>query len=378
MASHTIEEKPSMIDRLLNGLKEIFAPNLVALTGAGILKGIIILLLTFGIIQPETAEQFILYHIADAVFYFLPVLLAYSSANVFGANPVLAASTALFLVHPSFTEAATTMSGDFFGIPVTDHTYVSSVIPIILIVWAQSYIEKIVNGILPKIVRGVFGPVFILALTGIVGALLIGPIGSFLGNMLGVAIGYLSHYAGWLVNAILGGFGMFLIMAGGHYALIPIATQNLAQTGAETLMMPGLLPGNMAMAGMALAIALRTMYKEYKSYSISAFVTALLGVSQPALYGIAVPIKKGMIAVIVAGFLGGLYGGIVGLEGYALSDPGLAALPAYISPDGTWSNFVHALITIAISFGVAFVMTWISFKPQDELPESEIHEITAE
>lgn len=378
MSGNAATAQPSLIDKLLNALKEIFAPNLVALTGAGILKGIIILLLTFNIIQPETAEQFILYHIADAVFYFLPVLLAYSSGKVFGANPVLAASVALFLVHPSFTEAATTRTGDFFGIPVTDTTYISSVIPIILIIWAQSYVEKFVNKILPKMIRGVFGPVLILVITGVIGVLVLGPIGSFFGDLLGKGIGILSQYAGWLVNALLGGFGMFLIMAGGHYALIPIATQNLAQTGAETLMMPGLLPGNMAMAGMALAVALRTHYKEYKSYSVSAFVTALLGVSQPALYGIAVPIKKCMIAVIVAGVCGGLYAGVIGLEGYALSDPGLAALPAYISPDGTWGNFIHAIITIVISFTIAFVITWMSFKPKDELSELDIADITAE
>lgn len=375
MTENKSVEQTSLIDKLLNGLKEIFAPNLVALTGAGILKGIIILLQTFNIIQPETAEQFILYHIADAVFYFLPVLLAYSSAKVFGANQVLAASVALFLVHPEFTTAVTTRSGDFFGIPITDVTYTSSVIPVIMIVWAQSYIEKGVNKILPDMIKGVFSPVLVLMLTGVVGALLIGPVGTVAGNGLGGAITWLNQFAGWLVSAILGGFGMFIIMAGGHYALIPIATQNLATVGYENLMMTGLLPGNMAMAGAALAIALKTRSDNYKQYSVSASVTALLGVSQPALYGVAIPIKKAMIAVIIGGFLGGLYAGLVGLQGYALSDPGLAALPAYISPDGTWGNFINAIITILISFGISFAITYVG--KFNELSTDEISDITA-
>ncbi|MGP6140781.1 MULTISPECIES: PTS transporter subunit EIIC [unclassified Jeotgalibaca] len=375
MKSQEKRKDTSLIDKLLMGLKEIFAPNLVALTGAGILKGIIILLLTFNIIQPETAEQFILYHIADAVFYFLPVLLAYSSAKVFGTNPALAASVALFLVHPEFTEAVQTRTGDFFGIPVAHNTYISSVIPIILIIWAQSYIEKAVNKVLPKMIKGVFSPVLILMLTGVLGVLVIGPVGTFFGNALGVSITWLNEFAGWLVSAILGGFGMFIIMAGGHYALIPISAQNLAQVGFDNLMMTGLLPGNMAMAGAAFAIAMRTKSNSYKQYSVSAAVTALLGVSQPALYGVAIPIKKAMISIIAGGFIGGLYAGIVGVKGFALSDPGLAALPAYISPDGSWGNFINTLITIAISFGVTFVLTYLG--AYKDLSPEEIDEITA-
>lgn len=375
MTTQEKKKDTSLIDKILKGLKDIFAPNLVALTGAGILKGIIILLLTFNIIQPETAEQFILYHIADAVFYFLPVLLAYSSAKVFGANPTLAVSVALFLVHPEFTEAVQTRSGDFFGVPVAHITYNSSVIPIILIIWAQSYVEKFVHKILPKMIKGVFSPVLILMIMGILGVLVIGPLGTFFGNILGGSITWLNQFAGWLVSAILGGFGMFIIMAGGHYALIPIATQNLAQVGFDNLMMTGLLPGNMAMAGAAFAIAMRTKSNSYKQYSISAGVTALLGVSQPALYGVAIPVKKAMIAIISGGFLGGLYAGIVGVKGFALSDPGLAALPAYISPDGNWSNFINTLVTIAISFGIAFVLTYLG--TYQDLSQQEIEDITA-
>ncbi|MBG9988695.1 PTS transporter subunit EIIC [Aerococcaceae bacterium DSM 111176] len=247
--------------------------------------------------------------------------------------------------------------------------------PIILIVWAQSYIEKGVNKILPDMIKGVFSPVLVLMITGVVGALLIGPVGTVAGNGLGGIITWLNQFAGWLVSAILGGFGMFIIMAGGHYALIPIATQNLASLGYENLMMTGLLPGNMAMAGAALAIALKTRSDSYKQYSVSASVTALLGVSQPALYGVAIPIKKAMTAVIVGGFIGGLYAGLVGLEGYALSDPGLAALPAYISPDGTWGNFINAVITILISFGISFAIAYVG--KFNELSDNEINSITA-
>lgn len=369
-------KKKKALDVVLDALRDIFAPNLVALSGAGILQGFTILFQTMGIVQPDTAEQFILIRISDAVFYFLPVLLAYSSAKVFKANPVLAASVALFLLHPDVMIAMQqNLTGDFFGVPVVLASYANSVIPIILIVWAQSYIERFINRILPALLRGVFMPVFVLALTAIVGIILLGPIGNFLGSIFGAVIGALTQYANWLVTTLLGAFGLFFVMAGGHYSLFPVVTQTLATVGYDSFMSPGLLPSNLALAGACAAVILKTRHEGYRAYNVSATVTAALGVSQPGLYGTALPLKKVMRASIIGGGLGGLYAGITGWVSYALVNPGLASLPAFISPDGTWTNLLHAVITMLISFGVGFLLA--SIGPFEDLSEDQIEKITA-
>lgn len=350
---------------------------MIALSAAGILQGIVILMQTTGLVQSDTAEDFILRRISDAVFYFLPVLLASSSAKVFKTNPVLATAVALFLLHPDVVASMDfDVSADFFGIPLIPGSYTNSVIPIILIVWAQSYIERFFVKVIPDVVRGVFMPVFVLAVTAIVGIVLLGPVGTFLGDLMGTGIGLLTQYANWLVTAILGAFGLFVVMAGGHYSLFPIVTQSLAQEGFETFMTPGLLPANLALAGATTAVILKTMNQQYRAYSISATVTALLGVSQPALYGVALPMKKVMTATVLAGGIGGVYAGLMNLKSYAFVNPGIAAIPAFIAPDGTWGNLIHALITMVISFVIAFLIVYLT--PYQDLPEQEIEKLTAD
>ncbi|MDE1548348.1 PTS transporter subunit EIIC [Jeotgalibaca caeni] len=372
-----VAEKPSILDRILDGLRDIFAPNLIALSAAGILQGLVILLHTFGVIQYDTAEDFILTRISDAIFYFLPVLLANSSAKVFKTNSILAMAVALFLLHPDVVESMDyASSADFFGIPLIPGTYTNSVIPIILIVWAQSYIERFVVRILPNLIRGVFMPVLVLAFTAIVGIVLLGPIGTFLGDLMGAGIGWLNQYANWLVTTILGAFGLFVVMAGGHYSLFPIVTQTLAQDGYESFLTPGLLPSNLALAGAVAAVILKTKNEKYRAYSVSATVTAMLGVSQPALYGVALPMKKVLIASMIGGGIGGLYAGLVGFVSYAFAIPGIAALPAFIATDSSFGSLLNGVIIMVGSFLISFAIVF--FTPYKELPKEQIEQLTAE
>lgn len=372
-----VGEKVSITDRILNGLRDIFAPNLIALSAAGILQGIVILLHTTQIIQSDTAEELILTWISDAVFYFLPVLLASSSAKVFGANPVLATSVALFLLHPNLTAALQyELPADFFGVPLLQGSYTNSVIPIILIVWAQSYVERFFNRIIPAVVRGVFMPVFVLAVTALLGIMILGPVGTFLGDLMGAGINFLNQYANWLVTTILGAFGLFVVMAGGHYSLFPIVTQTLAQEGFESFMTPGLLPANLALAGATAAVILKTKNQGYRAYSVSASLTAALGVSQPALYGVALPMKKVLVATVIGGGIGGLYAGLSGLVAYAFANPGITSLPVFIAPDGSWGNMLNAIITMVGSFLISFLIVFLA--AYEDLPEQEIDQLTAE
>lgn len=377
MTEQPMEKQPSILDKILDGLKDIFAPNLTALMAAGILSGIIILLKTFGVIQEGTAEEFILSRMSDAIFYFLPVLLAYSSAKVFGTNQVLAASVALFLTHPEVVMAMENIvpNSDFFGLPLrATGSYPNSVIPIIFIIWGQSYIEKICSKIIPDLVRGIFLPLLVLVGTSILGLFVLGPLGTLLGNSIGWILAFLTENVGWLVPIVMGAFGMFIVMVGGHYTLFPIVVQTIAAGGTDAIMTPGLLASNLALAGAALAVFFKTSNAAYKSYSLSAAVTASLGVSQPAVYGIALPMKKVLTAAIIGGAIGGAWAGFTDFVSYAFTNPGLASLPAFLKPDGSLDNFFNGVIVIVLSFTVAFLTVW--FSPFEELSAEVINEIT--
>lgn len=166
------------MNKVLDALKNILAPNLFALGAADILQGFTILLHTVGLVQEEKAEYMILSTIPGTVFYFLPVLLAFSAAKAFNTNQALEACVALFLVHPTITETFTSVYvlADFFEIPLPYENYPSSVIPIIIIVFAQQYIKRFYNRIIPSGVRGIFAPMLILVTTVILGVPLLGPI----------------------------------------------------------------------------------------------------------------------------------------------------------------------------------------------------------
>lgn len=175
-----------------------------------------------------------------------------------------------------------------------------------MIIWAQSYIERACKQFIPEIVRGIFSPVITLSLTAILGILLLGPVGNLFGDILGGALAWLTGISSWIVPLLLGAFGLFVVMAGGHYTLFPITTQLLATVGYDNIMSPGLLVSNLALTGAVAAVLIKTKNREYRSYSLSASVTAALGVSQPGLYGVALPMKNVLIASVLGGAVGGL------------------------------------------------------------------------
>ncbi|MER2064507.1 MAG: PTS transporter subunit EIIC, partial [Alkalibacterium sp.] len=299
------EEKANAGQKVLDAIQGIFAPILAPLAGAGILQGIIIILLTTGLVSEGTAEEGVLSTISDAVFYFMPMLLAFSSAKVFKATPFLSATIAGVLLHPDLINAMEQFNViSFFDLPIQSVQYANSVIPIILIVWAQSYIERGLKKVMPGLLAPVFNPLLILVLGTLIGLTILGPIGTIVADAIAALLAYFNGTAPWLVPTIVGTLSPFIIMAGIHYSLFPAATLSLTQLGYETILGPGLLAGNMAHAGVALAVALRTKNKEYRSFSVSASVTAMMGVSQPALYGIELILKRPLYAVLIAGGIG--------------------------------------------------------------------------
>lgn len=349
--------------KVLDIIAGIFTPIIPAITGAGILKAFMALLTTFGWIDPASQTYSILSVFSDAAFYFLPFLIAYSAAKKLNCNVVMALSIAGILLHPNFTQLLNTVKETgsplkFIGIPVTPATYSSSVIPIILSIWLMSYVEPIADKISPKPIKFFTKPLITLVVTGAISIIILGPLGTIIGDGIAYGIAFLNRYASWLVPLIVGAATPFLVMTGTHYGLIPIGINNIATAGFDTIVGPGMLGSNIAQGGAAFGVAVRTKNKIIKQEAFSSGITAVCGITEPALYGVNLKLKRPLIAAVIGGAVSGLYLGITGVGRYTSGSPGLLALPGYIGTEG-FTNIINAVIGSAIAFVVSFVAALI-------------------
>ncbi len=357
----------------------IFKPILIVIIGAGVLQAVRDILLQVGAISRVSSSYIFLDGLGSAVFYFLPIFLAISSANVFNATPFLAASVAAFLLFPNITNMFSWANSvgwnlTLFGkIPITYVKYESSVLPIILIVYFQSKIEPLLKKVIPDLVRSILFPVLTMFITCIAGIIILGPLGTWVGDGLAFVITWLNTRVPWLVPTLVGAASPFLVITGSHYSLFPVATQNLAQLGYDTVLMPGMMASNIALAGASFAVAVRAKQKSYKSYCASSGITSFFGISQSSLYGIAIPLKKPLIASVVGGGISGFYAGITGIKAQSFVTPGLLSLVGYSSPT---SNLVNAVITIVIAFAATFIVTFIM--GFEEPSKETVRELTGE
>ena len=349
--------------RALDTIAGIFTPILPAITGAGILKALMALLVAFKWIDTASQTYQILNIISDAAFFFLPFLIANSAANKFRANPYMAMSISGVLLHPTFISMVNTAkeTGDairFIGLPVTAASYSSSVIPIILSVWFMSYIEPIADRISPKPVKFFTKPLITLIISAPVALIVLGPLGNIVGNGIAAFISTLDTYAKWLVPLLVGIFTPWMVMTGTHYGLVPIGINNVATAGFDTIVGPGMLGSNIAQGGAAFAVYFRTKNSTMKQLTLSSGITAVCGITEPALYGVNLKLKRPLIASMIGGGVSGLFLGIFGVGRYTTGSPGLLALPGYIGPDG-FTNLIYAIIGSAIAFAVSFAATLI-------------------
>ncbi len=373
----------SRLSKILDTIAGIFTPIIPAITGAGILKAFMSLLVVFGWIDKTSQTYNILSIFSDAAFYFLPFLIAYSAAKKFNSSPVMAMSVAGILLHPNFVTMINTAkeTGEairFIGIPVTPASYSSSVIPIILSVWLMSYIEPLADRVSPKPVKFFTKPLITLIVTGAISITVLGPLGTIIGDGIAYVISLLDNYASWLVPLIIGAVSPLLVISGTHYGLIPIGINNIATAGFDTIVGPGMLGSNIAQGGAAFAVALKSKNKVIKQEAYSSGITAVCGITEPALYGVNLKFKKPLIAVIIGGGVSGLYLGLMGVGRYTTGSPGLLALPGYIGGEG-FTNIMHAAIGCVIAFAVSFAATLIiGFEDEPEETEEAEGQIKSE
>lgn len=351
------KEKQSIITGIISAISTTFTPVIPALVGGGMIKAVLSILVLLGL-DDSSSTYGLLNLISDAAFYFMPVLLAYGASIKFECNSVLAMTLACALLHPSWSAMVGEGAPiDFFHIPVKPVDYSSSVIPIILSIWVMSYVEKFAERYTPSIIKFFLKPLIILFISAPIALIVIGPFGSFLNSLIESGANAINARASWLLPMLMGAFQPFLVLTGTAWAMTPIATVQISSLGYEIVNGPGMLASNIAQGGATLAVALKTKNQQLKQLASSSGFTAVMGITEPCLYGVILPLKKPFIASMIGGGIGGIYAGISGLVRYAFVSPGLAALPAFIGENPM--NIVHAVITCVISFAAAFITVWV-------------------
>lgn len=352
------DNQESIISRLISVISTTFTPMIPAITGAGMVKAILAVLTLTGVLSDSSQTYIILNTIADAAFYFMPVLLAYGAAIKFDVNPILAITVAGILLHPNISQLFST--GDavsFLGIPVLAADYAGSVLPIIFTVWIMSYVEPFADRISPSFIKFFTKPMLVFLIMGPLALVVIGPFGTLLNDLIAMGAEWINGKAAWLIPFLMGGLQPFLVVTGTAWAMTPIATMQLSSTGSEMINGPGMLASNIAQSGATFAVAAKTKNKELKQLAVSTGITALMGITEPSLYGVTLKLKKPLVASMIGGAIAGLYAGLSGLVRYAFVSPGLAALPAFIGENPM--NIVNAIITCVIAFVATFIIAYL-------------------
>lgn len=369
-----LEKKKSKkgIKSVLDIISGIFLPVIPAMAGSGMLKALLTVISIFDWISKTSQTYIILNFVSDTVFYFLPVLLAHSAAIKLKTNPYVSMVIGAMLINPTFVQMVQVAIKNgseirLFGLPVTKATYSSSVVPILLAIWVMSYVEPIVNKIVPKVMRLIFTPLFVLLIMTPLTFVIIAPIGAWLGDGLAEIITWINGYAGWAIPLIVGALSPLLVMTGMHYALISVAINNLAKVGWENIVGPGMLVSNVAQGGAALAVATKTKDKKLKALGISTGISAVLGITEPALYGINLRYRKPLISAMIGGGLGGLFLGILNVRRFQQVPPGLLSLPSFIGND--LNNLWFAIIGLIIAFVSSYFIQLFLNIPDDLRPK---------
>lgn len=365
------EEKKGVFDRVIDFVAGTFQPIIPALSGAGMVKAVMALLTTFGVISAESQTYQMLNIFADGVFYFLPILLAFTEAQKLKCNPILAAGVAAMLLHPNwsaFVSAAEPVN--FFEvIPFTLASYGSSVIPIILIVFVQSFVEKWLNKHIPAAVNLVFVPMLTFLVMGTLAFSVLGPIGYIVGEWLSVFFTFLAENAAWVPAVLIGGLCPVMVMFGIHNGIAPLGPIQMADLGYDSIWGPGNIVSNMAQASAGLVVALRS--NKDRKVALPGAITAFMGITEPILYGTNLPKKYPLVAAMIGGACGGLYAGLTQTHRFATGSGGLPAVLLYIG-DGTMQHLINIIIAMVIAVVVSGALTFVLFShfEKDE-PEAE-------
>lgn len=365
----TSSSSGSLITNIFSAISAIFAPLLPALAGSGILRGLIILAVQTGVLKENSGTYAILYAASMSVFYFLPVLLAFTSGRRFGASPYLSALIGAALLHPDFLallgnqgNGATT---SFLGIPVVLMNYNSTVVPIILSIWAFSYLYKFLDKYIPETLKLVIIPLISLVIMIPLTVIVIGPLGVYGGEAIANVVNWLIERSSVLTGLLVGGGWSVLVSFGIHWAVNPIMINNVSTYGYDYIV-PFTFACNFAVIGTTIGVIFKARSKKLKSFALTGLITiALSAIIEPTLFGLLVKNKKIFLAQIIGGAVGGAYLGLMKVVTNAFVFGSVTTFPAFVTEKS--SNFIQAMIGLLISLVVSAVLGYIFTNKDDQL-----------
>lgn len=345
-------EKKKIGQQILDYISNAFIPLVPALVGSGMLKGFLSLFTYLGWLDATSATYAVLSAAGNAVFYFIPLLIAYNTAKYLKANIVVAMVIMGALMEPNFTALAGAEDPlTLFGLPLTVITYSSMIIPALIIVPIQAQLEKLLKRFIPKSIQLLFVPLITIFVMVVLSVLVIGPASSELSNLIGKASNWLNDTNAVLFGILVGGTVGYLTILGVHMALVPIIMLNFTNMGADPVL-AFMSATCYAQIGVAFAIWFRSKDKEVKSLAGASGITALLaGVTEPILFGVCMKYKRSYAAIGIAGALGGMIMGIFGCKAMGFVNAGILGLSGYFS-----DTFRFYLLAAAVSMVAGFIL----------------------
>lgn len=370
-------EKTSVLGQLIDIVSGIFAPFIGVMAATGLLKGLLALAVVCGWLNTEQATYKIWFAASDALFFFFPLFLGYTAGKKFGGNPFITMVIGGALTHPLMIQAFDAAQAPgaateyFLGIPVTFINYSSSVIPIILAAWVSCWIERRSNALLPSAMKNFFTPAICLAVVVPLTFLIIGPVATWLSHLL--ANGYQVVYvvAPWLAGAALGGLWQVCVIFGLHWGLVPLMINNMTVLGHDS-MLPIILPAVLAQVGAVLGIFLATRDARQKVLAGSAFSAGLFGITEPAIYGLTLPLRRPFIFGCVAGAIGGAITAFSNSYAFSFGLPNIFFPAQMIPASGIDASVWGGLIGTAVAFTLACALTFLFGVPRQNTPQAVI------
>lgn len=375
--------KKRLLDRAIDVVSGIFQPILGIMAACGMLKGFNTLFEALGFYTETSGIYMVINAAGDALFNFLPLFLGYTAAKKFHLKPMLGLAVGAAMCYPSIqlgsleaggTALYTLFEGTMFaspvyltflGIPVIAANYTGTVIPVILAVWFASKCEKLFNRIVPDLVKFFFVPMLTLLVTLPVTLLLLGPAATFGSMLISEFTLAIRDFSPLVAGAVVGFTWQILVIFGLHWGFIPVYINNVMTLGYDNVMMP-FFACTFATSAVVLAIFFKTRDKKLKEMAIPNFISGIFGVTEPAIYGILLPLKKPFVISCIAGGIGGAFYGHFNFRKFILGGMGIFELPNMMNPDGTMGNIIVAFAGIAISMAVGFVLTMMFYRDEKE------------
>lgn len=365
----------SLMDKAIDLISGIFTPILGPMAAAGMIKGLTAMCASFGWLAKTSGTYEVLYAIGDGFFYFLPLILAITSAKKFKVDRFTAITIGAAMCYPAMvamdsskkvlfdlfngTFLHSQVHATFLGIPIISMNYTSTVIPIILAVWFASVVEKWCKKWIPTVVKTFLVPFVTLLIVVPLTFLIIGPLATWIGNALAAITSAVYNFSPVLAGILLGGFWQVFVIFGVHWGFVAVMMSNIAALGYDPIL--GLsLGASFAQIGVVLAILLQTKDQKLKGIALPAFLSGIFGVTEPAIYGVTLPRKKPFVLSCIAAGIGGGLIGFFGTKMYMMGGMGVFVIPGAIGPKTGVDMSVYGLmIALAVSFALGFILQMV-------------------